>query len=316
MLFLKRNKSIYYIKNHLYYYFPTRFFVRKQKESLLYYKKSKEKTYIDNRVNYYNKLENTFFTDASFETIGHFYKTHKKKTYFFDIIGYLRAYDFKNKIKYVFGDVTTVPKKPSFVKSRPIDGDTINSVILKLNKVRHYLFVNDTKKFSDKKDKLVWRGDSGGRPHRINFVKKLWDHPLCDVGQTQKSVQDVPWQKPKLSITQQLDYKFIFCIEGNDVATSLKWAMSSNSLVFSFKMKYETWYMEGKLKPGKHFVLIKDDLSDLEEKINYYIQNPNAAQKIIDNAQQWVAQFKNKKREDAISVLVMQKYFDYLREEE
>ena len=36
------------------------------------------------------------------------------------------------------------------------------------------------------------------------------------------------------------------------------------------KPKYETWFMEGKLKDGSHYIEVKDDYSDLEEKIKYY----------------------------------------------
>ena len=114
-----------------------------------------------------------------------------------------------------------------------------------------------------------------------------------------------------MSIRKQLEYKFVFCIEGNDVATNIKWAMSSNSLVFSCKMKYETWFMEGRLQPDYHFVLIKDDLSDIEEKILYYSKHTDEALKIIKNANDWVKQFMNKEIEDMISFLVIQKYFDY-----
>lgn len=314
MLFLKRNKTIYYLRNHLSYFFPDWFFKAKLKRGLLNFQNSKEKAYINDRLNYYNKINKNFNIDERFESINHFYKNHKKKTYFFDSISYLRAFNLKKRIKYAFGDITKIPDIPTFVKSRPIEGDNENSILLKLNKVRHYLFVNDKKKFEDKKDMLVWRGEARGKPHRIEFVKRLWNHPMCDIGQTQKPVEDVPWQKPKISIIKQLDYKYIFCIEGNDVATNIKWAMSSNSLVFSFKMKYETWFMEGRLKPNYHFVLIKDDLSDLEERIDYYSKNTDKALAIINNANKWVEQFKNKKREDMISFLVIQKYFDHQNE--
>lgn len=311
MLFLKRNKTPYYFTNYLSYFLPNILYRNKFKRILATYNAIEDKSYIRDRLNYYFKKTDTFAINEKSESIAHFYKTHKKKTYFFDSISYLRAFDLKRKFHYIFGDVTHVPDIPSFVKSRPIFGDNENSVLLKLNKVRHYFFISDKKKFTNKKDLLVWRGEAHGKPHRIQFLKELWDHPLCDVGQTHKPVENVPWQKSKMSIRKQLEYKFVFCIEGNDVATNIKWAMSSNSLVFSCKMKYETWFMEGRLQPDYHFVLIKDDLSDIEEKILYYSKHTDEALKIIKNANDWVKQFKNKEIEDMISFLVIQKYFDY-----
>lgn len=53
-----------------------------------------------------------------------------------------------------------------------------------------------------------------------------------------------------------------------------------------------------------------EDYSDLEEKITYYRENPDAAKKIIGNANRYFAQFMNTERERLISVLVMQKYFE------
>jgi hypothetical protein len=85
--------------------------------------------------------------------------------------------------------------------------------------------------------------------------------------------------------------------------------MSSNSLAVMPKPKFETWFMEGTLKPDYHYVLLKDDYSDLEEKLNYYINNPKAALEIIKNANDYVSQFKDQRREDLISLLVLEKYF-------
>lgn len=43
--------------------------------------------------------------------------------------------------------------------------------------------------------------------------------------------------------------------------------------------------------------------------MDYYLSHPEEAEAIIQNAQQWVAQFKDTKRERLISLLVAQKYF-------
>ena len=36
--------------------------------------------------------------------------------------------------------------------------------------------------------------------------------------------------------------------------------------------------MEGKLRPDYHYIEVKEDFSDLEEKLNYYIAHPEEAQ--------------------------------------
>ena len=49
--------------------------------------------------------------------------------------------------------------------------------------------------------------------------------------------------------------------EGVDVATNLKWVMSSNSIAVMPRPKIESWFMENKLIPEKHYIEIKEDLS-------------------------------------------------------
>jgi hypothetical protein len=115
--------------------------------------------------------------------------------------------------------------------------------------------------------------------------------------------------RERLTIEEQLNYKFILCLEGNDVATNLKWVMSSHSLAVMPAPKYETWFMEGTLIPDYHYIQIKDDYSDLEERMEYFIRHQDEAMEIIKNAHQYIEQFKIKKREDLISLLVLEKYF-------
>ena len=107
-----------------------------------------------------------------------------------------------------------------------------------------------------------------------------------------------------------MKYKFILSLEGYDVATNLKWIMNSKSLCFMPKPTCESWFMEGTLIPNFHYVEIKNDFSDLEEKIKYYITNVKECKKIIRNANKYVNQFKDKDREHIIEILVLDKYFD------
>ena len=85
--------------------------------------------------------------------------------------------------------------------------------------------------------------------------------------------------------------------------------MSSNSLCFMTKPKFETWFMEGKLISNYHYVLVEDDYSDLEEKVQYYIDNPAEAKHIISNANKYTKQFLDKKAEDWLNLKVLEAYF-------
>ena len=124
---------------------------------------------------------------------------------------------------------------------------------MKLNKIRHFNFVNDNTEFVNKKNSAVWRGYAKNSERREFFIKNYYQVPLFNIGQ-HAPINDQPWSKGYMSIEEQLSYKFIFCIEGADTATSMKWIMSSNSVCVMPKPKYETWFMEGTLKPDFHFV--------------------------------------------------------------
>ena len=177
-----------------------------------------------------------------------------------------------------------------------------------MDKVRHFDFVHDRLSYQSKKDQIVWRGPAY-QLWRIEFLNRWFGQPRCDIGRTDKNSDGIHQLKPWMSVTEQLKYKFILSIEGNDVATNLKWIMSSNSLCFMTRPTKEPWFMEGLLKPNYHYVMLKNDYSDLLEKMNYYLAHEDEALAIIDNAHKWVAQFQNPRDEEIVSLLVLQKYF-------
>ena len=109
---------------------------------------------------------------------------------------------------------------------------------------------------------------------------------------------------------EHLDYKFIIALEGNDVASNLKWVMSSNSLAVMTRPTCETWFMEGQLRPDYHYVEVKEDFSDFEDKLKYYIAHPEKAEEIIAHAHEYVSQFRDNKREELLQLMVMQRYFE------
>ncbi len=305
----KNIKLFYYLGGYLRLIFPL-LKNRNNYINRLLKKFNNEKDYIKMRVNYYNKINYKISPDRDWIPTSSMKIPNQGTVYFFDLKEYVRFYPSKFLVRFLFGDITKIPKSPSFVKTRPIKGDNKNSVLFKLNKVRHFTYTNDRVKFSDKLNILIGR-NAVQQKQRINFFKKYFDHPLCNLGQINSGTTHDIWLKNKISINEQLKYKFILCIEGYDVATNLKWVMSSNSIAVMPKPKFESWLMEGKLIPNFHYILIKDDFSDLEERLKYYIKNDSKAYEIIKNANKYIRQFQNKKREDLISLLILEKYFHY-----
>jgi hypothetical protein len=303
----KNNKFLYYAINFTRQLFPGKIFQSRLKHKLSAIKEI-DMDYISERVDYYNKLEKSVDLSDSVTKLRNFKMKKKNKTYFFDSYEYTRYFDPDLRMDYKFGDVTFVPDEPAIVKSRPIHGDNSNSVLLNLDKVRHFTFINDRKDFREKKNMLVSR-NYVRQPHRLKFLEMYIDHPMCNIGKINKNDGHENLLREIMTFDEQLDYKFILCLEGHDVASNLKWVMSSQSLAVMPVPKYETWFMEGKLIPNHHYMLIKDDYSDLEERMVYYLNHTDEALEIIRNAHRYIENFKNKRREDLISLLVLKKYF-------
>lgn len=317
----KNSKLAYYISSYFRLLTP-RFWLRfKWKYILKNVSKRSDYDLIQQRLNYYCSLENydketkkdwnEKFTSLSDQ------KVIKPKVYYLDSFTYARYFPMHLKWNLSPGDINYIPEIPSIVKSRPISKNNANAVIMKMDKVRHFVFLNDKIKWEEKKDMVIFRGAIGqkdGNEYKKNryfFMSKYLNHTMCDIGEiAEKSFINADWVKPKISLYQHLNYKFIMSLEGNDVASNLKWVMSSNSIAVMPKPKYETWFMEGKLIPSYHYIEIKEDFSDLEEKLLFYISHPYEAKSIISHAHEFVNMFRDKEREDILSLLVLNKYFE------
>jgi hypothetical protein len=306
---IKKSKLLYYTKSLTRYLVPSIFHQSKLNKRLALVNKY-HREYIFARLNYYNKLSKPAQPGSKAIPLGKMPVFKSPKAYNFDTFEYTRYFSKSLKANFLFGDVQHFEEVPTLQKSRPIAGENPNAILLKLDKKRHFVFIKDPTPFADKKDMMIGRG-TVSQPHRIRFWEMYFNHPMFDLGQVNKKGGNPAWLKPKIPISAHLQYKFILSLEGHDVATNLKWIMSSNSIAVMPAPVYETWFMEGTLIPDHHYIQIKSDYSDVEEKLNYYLQHPHKAQAIISNANKYVSQFMDKQREDLLSLLVLEKYFYY-----
>lgn len=306
----KNPKWLYFAKSYARKLIPSALFRRRLEDKLAQAKLRSDYAYIQERVNYYCKLNAITKLPANTPMVAEAINV-RPKVYHFDTVEYTRWFNPRLKLSLLPGDNTKQPSIPSLLKSRPIQGDSRNAVLLNLNKLRHFIFLNDKIAFSDKEDKAVFRGKVKGKPMRREFMQKFFGNPKFDIGDVSKKTNDpVEWRTEKLTLNDHLRFKFVMALEGNDVASNLKWVMSSNSIAVTPPMKFETWFMEGKLIPNYHYIEVKEDFSDLEEKLNYYATHTEEAQQIIDHAHEFVQQFKDKEREEIIALMVTKKYFE------
>ena len=304
----KNNKLMYYVRSTSRSFVPAFFLERESQLLLKGWESRPDANHIRDRVDYYNKLRapRALLPNTSLVMDIH----NSGNVYYRDSYEIVRYFNRSLRVATAFGDNTRVPEVPAICKSRPIDGNVANAVLLNLDKVRHFTFLKDNRCFENKLDKAIFRG-AIYRPQRIRFMEAFFGNPLVDCGDTGHSVLRDEWRCSPISLYDHLRYKFIIALEGNDVASNLKWIMSSNSVAVMPKPRFETWFMEGRLIPNYHYVEILDDYTDLTEKIKYYSQHPKEAEVIAHHANEWCRSFFNLKRERLISLLVMKKYFQF-----
>ena len=194
-------KLFYYLKNFGRNALPE-FYFKKVFEKLKQFESECDQVELTNRLNYYFKVNANFDVPDKAVAVQNFKKT-KSTTYYFDLKEFLNFFKPHVKFAYHFGDETHVNKYPTLFKARPIHGGNANSILFKLNKRRHFKWVNDQTKFSDKKDKMVWRGKAW-HALRTDFVKDYYNHALCEVGQVNKLKPPQPWVKNFLYVEEQL----------------------------------------------------------------------------------------------------------------
>lgn len=244
----------------------------------------------------------------------------------------LEAYKVESKyMLYLIGDVEKKNNDYYFSKIRLQDCE--KCVLLKsANTTRHWGFLyqpdffKDDIPFENKKSVAVWRGATTGQinrtANRFDLVEKYFhNNNKIDIGFSNIAWGTVDvsgnyinyhsfekYLKGKMTESQQLQYKYLLSVDGNDKSTGLNWQLASNSLVFMAKPLKISWLMENKLIANVHYIELLDDFSDLEEKIEWCENHPNECATIVKNAKQFMSQFYNEDLENYIEAQVILRY--------
>ncbi len=159
--------------------------------------------------------------------------------------------------------------------------------------------------FKDKIGRAVFRGSSTGigvdieTNMRLKVCEMSNARPdLVDAGITFKNtkyrktkesrllkrmiVKD-EWMKSPMTDNEQIRYKYILIIDGHSAAFRLSRFLRYNCVVFIVLSKYISWIRQF-MAPFYHFIPIKEDMSDLYEKIEWCNNNENECLKIIARA--------------------------------
>jgi len=87
-----------------------------------------------------------------------------------------------------------------------------------------------------------------------------------------------------------LSFKYIICLEDDYRSNpNLKWMLLSNSIVFMVSsLKYRSWFMEDQLIPYIHYIPIQEDLSNIQDMVQWCELHPQQVQLIRERANLYV----------------------------
>lgn len=198
---------------------------------------------------------------------------------------------------------------------------------------------SDPLDWDSKKDRLVWRGrvsgltadrtpasqferhvlqgtDESAIPHleefhRYKIVRAakglegadvLFSCPLEFAGKIPSTFM---WMYgPDLSPKEQCESKYILCLEGNDIGSSMGWTLASNSVAL---MPIPTWdaiWTYG-LEPWRHFVPIEADGSDLEEKYHWCLEHSLECKEIAGESRRFAQMMFEPSRKRLVDFLTI-----------
>jgi hypothetical protein len=256
----------------------------------------------------------------------------QQTTYYHDLVRYVHPLPELYSTRFLFYPHDRVEgfPVPTLVKSRSLQ-DRQMSVLCNLNTIRHFMPVylvntNDIP-LKEKKDVLVWRGADTGpgfgnnipaRPcSRENLVRTfahstnpVLDIALSGINSNQYSESDEYkiYCRPPMNMKELLQYKFILSVEGNDVASNLKWVLASNSVPFCPPFSIQSWILEDHLIPWEHYIPVRHDFTNLEDRVEWAINHPERCRRIAYAGKTYIMPFLNIKSEREIMTELLRRY--------
>lgn len=185
----------------------------------------------------------------------------------------------------------------------------------KIGALRDRNFVDEIK-FLEKIPKVFWRGDLSGsrwadpyrrvgvyratrieelhdlakhfsRPRAVFMSKEdpnIYDMKFSGATAAKlKGIDESGLLSAKITPSEQMQYKYILCPNGNDVASQTYWVANTRSVIFKEDSDHEV-LPDFFLKPWVHYVPISKGLTDLREKFEYCERNVDLCLSIIARA--------------------------------
>lgn len=158
---------------------------------------------------------------------------------------------------------------------------------------RHYFFHNLYSAFrswhrgipfEEKRDMIVFGGQKRGTRHNFTQRRDIDISPR-EYFATDRVSKKYVYNKGFgwIDRSQQIYFKYILDIDGNTSTwDATAWKLNSGSVIFKSESGWRQWFYE-EYKPYTHYVPIKDDFSDLDEKFEWCAAHVDECLAMIKN---------------------------------
>jgi hypothetical protein len=190
----------------------------------------------------------------------------------------------------------------------------LQPIVWKLATSRHFRLAHQVYKedtpWEKKQRQAVFRGQLTGSPEGYNpqqsDMDNCWQMRRCRLvyqhsnsslvdarltstrGRLPEAIHGVPLVAPKVMMRTLLQYKAIIMLEGNDVASGLKWALLSQSVVLMPPPRHTSWLMEELLQPWVHYIPLQPDLTNVETQMQWINDHDDQARRIAQRGSLWM----------------------------
>lgn len=176
--------------------------------------------------------------------------------------------------KYVLGQSTR--------NSIPFSLPVVDRYYLYLNRYNQYRSIHKGIPFTSKISQLVYAG--GERGSKFNFMKNkqtnLSQRAFFATEDVDKTNVSCPSHIPR---DDMIHYKYILDIDGNACTwDATAWKLNSGSVIFKPESDWKQWFYDQYL-PWIHFIPVRDDFQDLQEKIEWCQKNQNKCLEMVKN---------------------------------
>ena len=173
-------------------------------------------------------------------------------------------------------------------------------------------FHTDSKEFvwSAKISQAIWRGASTGGSYDLSnwhtfarsklvlscsskLLQNMCNASYYKIVQATDEARDAMLANMTLAdpipLKEQMKFKYILSLDGNGAcAGRFEQLVSGNSLIMKTESDSIEFYYTG-LQPHVHFVPVKEDISDLQEKLQWVLANDDKAQVIVNNMEKYAS---------------------------